>query len=403
MKYRKMGKNIKEEASALGFGAMRLPWKKFLFLKRFRIDEEEAIRMIRYAIDHGVNYIDTAYSYMGKKSEIVVGKALKDGYREKVKFLVTKLPMWKVKTREDFDKFLNEQLSKLDTDYLDIYLFHGLNKKRFELIKKLKLIEKMEQAKKEGKIRYFGFSFHDSLNVFKEIIDYYDWDVCQIQYNYMDAATNFQAETEGLKYAASKGIAVVIMEPLRGGKLANPPLEVRKIMDSSPIKRTPPDWALQFLWNKPEVSVVLSGMSTMQQVIENIQSAENSGINSLTAEELEILDKIANIYKKSIIIPCTKCNYCLEVCENGVAIPEIFDILNNYVANHDLKKAKKRFSKLVKEESKVDKENNNGAPDLCIKCRKCVAQCPQSIDIPEMLEKVSLAIEKGQSIDQIFK
>jgi predicted aldo/keto reductase-like oxidoreductase len=186
---------------------------------------------------------------MMKKSEIVVGKALQEGYREKV-HLVTKCPMGKMKKTEDFDKTLEEQLRKLQTRYLDIYLLHSLNKKNFEKVKNLGLIKKMEEAKSKGKIKHIGFSFHDSLDVFKQIIDYYDWDVCKIQYNYMDAATNFQAGTEGLKYASSKRIGVIIMEPLRGGRLANPTNEIKEILNNASIKRTPVDWALQFLWDK---------------------------------------------------------------------------------------------------------------------------------------------------------
>ena len=266
LKYRKMGL-LGWEVSALGFGAMRLPVDK-----QFKIIEDEAIKMIRYAIDHGVNYVDTAYPYHMGESEVLVGKALKEGYREKV-YLTTKLPIWLVKKREDFDTYLDEQIERLQTNP-DIYLFHGLNKDRLEKIKQLNLIEKMEEAKANGKYQYIGFSFHDGFEVFKEIIDYYNWDCCQIQHNYLDI--DFQAGTKGLQYAGSKDIAVIIMEPIRGGKLAIPEHkldtkpEIKNILDKSTAKRSMADWALQFLWNQPEVSVVLSGMSTMQHVIENV-------------------------------------------------------------------------------------------------------------------------------------
>lgn len=401
MQYRSMGKKIDWKGSALGFGAMRLPRKNFLFLKNFQVDEEESKKIIRYAIDNGVNYVDTAYYYMMKRSEIAVGKALKDGYREKV-HLVTKCPMGKMKKTEDFDKTLNEQLQKLQTNYLDIYLLHSLNKKNFEKVKSLGLIKKMEEAKASGKIKHIGFSFHDSLDVFKQIIDYYDWDVCQIQYNYMDAAMNFQAGTEGLKYAASKGIGVIIMEPLRGGRLANPTDEIKEIINNSPIKRTAVDWALQFLWDKPEVSVVLSGMGSLQMVKENVESANNSGIGKLMKEEHEILDKMAMIYQKNILISCTKCNYCLEVCDNGVNIPEIFELVNNYSQNPNDKKIQKRYKKLVKKSEKVDKSKHNGAPNVCKKCMKCMAECPQKINIPEMLDKALQVLENHQSIKEVF-
>ena len=274
MKYRKMG-SLDWEVSALGFGAMRLPMKN-----QTEVNEEEAIKMIRYAIDNGVNYIDTAYPYHNGESEAIVGKALKDGYRDKV-HLTTKLPMWLIKKTDDFDEYLNQQIERLQTKP-DIYLFHGLTKHRLEKIKRLGLIKKMEEAKANGLFQYVGFSFHDNLDVFKEIIDYYDWDCCQIQYNYLDI--EYQAGTKGLQYAGSKNIAVIVMEPIRGGKLAIPEHkldtkpEIKKALDESNVKRSMPEWALYFVWNHPEVSVVLSGMSSMQQVKENVESASKSEI-----------------------------------------------------------------------------------------------------------------------------
>jgi predicted aldo/keto reductase-like oxidoreductase len=260
----------------------------------------------------------------------------------------------------------------------------------------------MEEARSAGKIKHIGFSFHDSLEVFKEIIDYYDWDVCQIQYNYMDAATNFQAGTEGLKYAASKGIGVIIMEPLRGGRLANPTEEIKEIINKAPIKRTPVDWALQFLWDKPEISVVLSGMGSLQMVKENIESANNSTIGKLSKEEHEILDKMAKIYQKSILISCTKCNYCLEVCASGVNTPEIFELVNNYARNPNDKNIEKRYKKLIKKPEKVDKTKHNGAPNICTKCSKCITECPQKINIPDMLDRSYKVLEKQLSIKEAF-
>ncbi|MEJ2447636.1 MAG: aldo/keto reductase, partial [Anaerolineales bacterium] len=240
MQYRKMG-SLDWEVSALGFGCMRLPSRKFSLMGA---DKEESKRIIRYGIDRGINYIDTAWPYHLGESEKIVGESLQDGYRERVK-LVTKLPMFLVYRTSDFDRFLDVQLDRLQTDHIDIYLFHALNKKTFERVKQLGLIEKMEQAKRQGRIHHIGFSFHDTFPVFKEIIDYYDWDMAQIQYNYMD--TCVQATTEGLEYAYSKGIAVVIMEPVKGGTLADPPREAAAVMEDAEIERTPVDWALQFL------------------------------------------------------------------------------------------------------------------------------------------------------------
>ncbi|HEA70671.1 MAG TPA: aldo/keto reductase, partial [archaeon] len=294
MKYRKMG-SLDWDVSALGFGAMRLPINK-----QMKINEEEAIKMIRYAIDNGVTYVDTAYPYHNGESEVVVGKALKDGYREKV-HLTTKSPVWMIKKREDFDTFLDEQIERLQTTP-DIYLLHGLNRNRLQKIKDLNLIEKMEDAKAKGLIKYIGFSFHDNLEVFKEIVDYFNWDCCQIQYNYLDI--DYQAGTEGVKYVGDKGIALIIMEPIRGGKLAIPERvldrkpEIKEVLNEAEVKRSMPDWALQFVWNHPEVSVVLSGMSTMQQVIENVESAKNSEMNSLTKNDLKTISKLREAYSK---------------------------------------------------------------------------------------------------------
>ena len=267
MQYRPFGK-LDWKVSALGFGAMRLP---ILENDSSKIDEAEAIRMIRYAIDEGVNYIDTAYPYHGGASEPLVGRALQDGYRERVR-LATKLPIWLVESPADFDKFLNEQLTRLQTDHIDFYLLHGLNKTNWPKMQSLNVINWLEQARASGRIRHIGFSFHDSVDVFKQIVDGYDhWDFCQIQYNYMDIER--QAGTEGLKYAAARGLGVIVMEPLLGGRLVEPPEVVQEIWDSAPVKRTPANWALQWVWDQPEVPLILSGMSTMQQVEQNVASA----------------------------------------------------------------------------------------------------------------------------------
>ncbi|MCP4760697.1 MAG: aldo/keto reductase [archaeon] len=406
MKYRKMGTKIDWEGSVLGFGAMRLPLKQ-----ENQIDTEESIKMIRYAIDNGVNYVDTAWPYMMEKSEIIIGKALKDGYREKV-HLATKLPMWLVKKRKDFDFYLNQQIEKLQTNP-DIYLFHGLNKGRLELIKNLNLIEKMEEAKANGLIKHIGFSFHDSNETFEEILDYYDkWELCQIQYNYLDI--NFQAGTKGLKYAANeKKIAVIIMEPIKGGKLAIPEdklegkLEVKKVLDESKVKRKLPDWALQFLWNQQEVSVVLSGMSTMEQVKENINSANNSGINVLTEEEKQTIEKLRAAYEMYDVVPCTNCNYCMP-CPNYVSIPMILRFLNDISywnkINPFILSFYGRYAKTEEEykNRKAQGEEVGGIAGLCIECGECVEKCPQGIDIPTELKKVKAILEENKSIKEVL-
>jgi len=310
------------KVSALGFGCMRLPTRR---INKLRAKTDESIELIRYGIDKGINYIDTAWPYHLGDSEKIIGEALKEGYREKV-HLVTKLPIFIVRNSKHFDKYLKSQMKRLQTDYLDSYLFHALNEGQFKKVKTLKLIEKMEAAKNEGLIRSIGFSFHDTLPVFKEIIDYYPWDITQIQYNYVD--TSVQATTEGLTYAHSKGIAVVIMEPLKGGTLVNPHQEVLNILNSSEINRTPVDWALQFLWNKPEISVVLSGMNSKKMIAENCKSADQSGINSLSIKEENIIREISKVYRQKIVVPCTACRYCMP-CPEGVDIPQNFACLNN--------------------------------------------------------------------------
>jgi predicted aldo/keto reductase-like oxidoreductase len=389
MQYRKMG-SLDWEVSALGFGCMRLPQRR---LNRLRAETDESIRIIRHGIDLGINYIDTAWPYHLGDSEKILGQALKDGYRERV-HLVTKLFMPLVRRTEDFDRYLDAQLERLRTDYLDIYLFHSLNAGAFEKVKRLGLIAKMEEAQRQGRIRHIGFSFHDTLPIFKEIVDYYDWDMAQIQYNYMDTA--IQATTEGLVYAHGKGIATVIMEPLKGGMLANPPAEALDVMRANGHQRTPVDWALQFLWNRPEVSVVLSGMGSQQMVDENCASADRSGIGSLSAEEEEVITKLAEVYRRKMLVPCTACKYCMP-CPAGVNIPQNFAILNN-VSMESSRVMRwmvtRGYRKLVDSKGKLDKENPNGNASLCVECGKCLEKCPQQINIPVELEKAHAILGK---------
>ena len=398
MKYRKFG-STGFKVSALGLGCMRLPTKKFIPIQ---VDIPQSIRLIKNAVDKGINYIDTAWVYHFGASEKIIGSALQDGFREKV-HLVTKSPIFLVNKAEDFDKLLNKQLKKLQTDYIDTYLFHAMNKAGLEKLKKYNLIDKMLQAKKNGKIKYIGFSFHDTLPVFKEIVDFYHWDVVQIQYNYMDTA--IQATTEGLKYAAEKGMAMVIMEPLKGGQLANPTAEILDIMRDSKIKRTPVDWALQYLWNLPEISVVLSGMGNLQMLNENCDSADRSGVDSLNKEDLCVIDAFTKIYRKKILVPCTSCKYCLP-CPSGVNIPQNFAILNNFA----LEKSKLRrwlykrdYRKMANHSKKLSKDESNGNASLCINCGICLEKCPQNINIPVELKKVNAIFKKGEKINDTYK
>ncbi|TFG00822.1 MAG: aldo/keto reductase [Promethearchaeota archaeon] len=405
MKYRKMG-NLDWEVSALGFGCMRLPTKSLIDKQTNEskqvIDKEYAIKMIRYGIDKGINYVDTAWPYHDGESESVVGEALKDGYRQKVK-LVTKLPTWLIKSEEDFDTFLEKQLKKLKTDYLDVYLLHSLGKDLFETVKKFNLVKKMETARANGLIKHIGFSFHDSLKVFKEIVDYYEWDVAQIQYNYFDP--NYQAGVKGLKYAADKGIAMIIMEPLWGGKLTQSFPEVEEIIKKAPIDRSLADWALQFLWNQPEVSVVLSGMGELWQVEENVESANKSAIGSLKKEELEILSKLRKTYSKFITIPCTNCEYCMP-CPNSVNIPQNIRFLNDFIwfGEEQRERFESLYARFLKTEEELKEMGGKGAGNasLCIECGECIEKCPQKIQIPGVLKKVDAILGKNEKISDFF-
>jgi len=371
MQYRTFGE-LDWKPSALGFGAMRLP---VIGNDPARIDEPQAMQMIRYAVDRGVNYIDTAYPYHGGQGESFVGRALQDGYRERVK-LATKLPSWFIKTSADFDRYFDEQLERLQIDHVDFYLLHGLTKDYWTNLRRLRVLEWARRKMAKGHISHLGFSFHDSFDVFKEIVDAYDnWTFCQIQYNYMDV--DYQAGERGLKYAADNGLAVVIMEPLRGGQLTkNPPLSVARLWATAPVQRTPADWGLQWVWNHPEVSVVLSGMSTMQHVIENIASADRSGVETLTEDELALFDRVRDAYRTLNPIPCTNCKYCMP-CPNGVNIPRILEIYNDAIMYHDKQVARIAYQ-WVEESQRAD---------LCIECRQCEDLCPQDLPIAEWLKK----------------
>jgi predicted aldo/keto reductase-like oxidoreductase len=378
MKYRNFGK-LDWKVSALGFGAMRLP---IIGSDAAKIDEPEAIWMIRYAIDHGLNYVDTAYPYHRGNSEALVGKALKDGYRQKTK-VATKMPVWLIKTQQDMDKYLDEQLNRLKIDHIDFYLLHGLNKERWEQLNNLKVTEWAERKIDEGKFQHLGFSFHDEYEVFKNIIDGYDnWTLCQIQYNYADS--DYQAGTKGLKYAASKGLAVIIMEPIAGGNLAvNPTSEIQKIWNEAKTKKTPAEWALQWVWNQPEVSVVLSGMSTREQVIENIQSADRSGPNTLTRNELRLIDRVNQQYKQAGFIGCSGCRYCLP-CPEGVNIPQIISLYNEYSKDRD-DAVKKKYWEYITPQSQAKR---------CARCRTCETLCPQKLPISDILSRAAWIFEQ---------
>jgi predicted aldo/keto reductase-like oxidoreductase len=376
MHYRKFGK-LDWRAAALGFGCMRFPTTDGQ-RNSANIDEPEAIRMMRHAIDLGVNYLDTAYPYHTGSSELVVGKALRNGYRERVR-LATKLPVWLVKSPADFDRFLDEQLQKLQTDHIDFYLLHALNKSTWSnVVLKHHLLASAERALADGRIRNLGFSFHDEYPVFKKIVNATDlWSFCQIQYNYMD--TEYQAGMRGLKFAADKNLAVVVMEPLMGGRLADPPQAIRETISTDPAHRSPAQLAFEWLWDQPEVSIVLSGMSTMAQVVENLEFAESAHTAKLNPADHALIEQVRALYRARTTIPCTRCGYCMP-CPNGLDIPLNFELFNHAHTYDDLGAARFRYTFTMNESQRAGS---------CFSCRTCEELCPQCIEISEWMPKVS--------------
>jgi uncharacterized protein len=385
MKYRTLGASgIK--VPALGFGCMRLPMLagRKNSKRRCGVDADEAVRMMHYAYERGVNYFDSAWGYHMGWSEVVLGKGLARLSRDKV-MVTTKLPVWLAKKPADFKRLLSTQLRRLRTDYLDFYFLHALNAKSFERVRQLGVFDFLEKAMREGRIRHTGFSFHDGPASFKPIVDAYNWTTCQIQYNIVD--THYQAGTAGLRYAAKKGLGVIVMEPLRGGDLAGRVApSIKALWDSSPIRRTPAEWALRWLWHQPEVSMVLSGMSTMQQVKDNIRYASRSLVGALSEDELALVARVQRSYRKLRGIPCTGCEYCMP-CPSGVAIPRNFALYNDWTMFPGSDQAKLVYR------TWMDAANRASA---CKECGKCVSKCPQQLAIPELLKRVHSSLKSRQ-------
>ena len=384
--YRNFGKTGRK-VSILGFGCMRLP---ILDGRTDKINEPLATDMLHHAVDLGVNYVDTAYPYHGTSayeggmSEILVGNALKGGYRDQV-YLSTKLPTWLVQQKEDMNNYLDKQLKRLQTDNIDFYLLHGLNRDFWDNLIDFDVFEFLDSAIEDGRIRYAGFSFHDEYDFFKEVVDSYNWSFSQIQYNYMDE--EFQAGKAGLDYASSKGLGTVIMEPLRGGCLTNNvPPDVQAIWDSAEVHRTPAEWALRFLWDQPEINVVLSGMSTMEQVIENLKIAEDGNIHILTDNELNLFNKVKEIYNERIHVPCTACNYCMP-CKNGVDIPLNFSLLNDVHIYQNMGKPSGNYSFLSAKKMSAS---------FCDECGECEEKCTQNIPIRKYLKETRETFERNE-------
>lgn len=371
MQYRKM---CGEDISILGFGAMRLP---ILEKKSKKIDEKEAEAMLDYALEKGVNYIDTAYPYHGGESEKFIGNYLKKRNLRKKIFLATKLPAWLIKEEADFDRLFEEQLKKLQTDYIDFYLLHALNDKSWKKIKNLKVLDWCEKKKKEGKIKHVGFSFHDEFKVFKKIVESWDkWEFCQIMYNYMD--TRYQAGERGIRLAVKNNIDLIVMEPIRGGQLAkDPPAEIKKLWDKFSVKRSYADGALQWIWHHSEINLVLSGMSMLQHVKENIESAENAKVGIFNDKEMELFKKIRRTFLKRSPIRCTSCKYC-EPCPQGVAISACLGYYMQALIYDDKDQSKWLYNSFIREANRADK---------CVACGECEIKCPQKIPIIESLKK----------------
>lgn len=362
---------INRPSSALGFGCMRLPTRDG------HIDEQEAIRMIRRAIDGGVRYIDTAYPYHNGESELLVAKALKDGYRDRV-ILTTKLPLWAVKTRQDMTALLDEQLRKLEVDHVDFYLLHAMNEERFALMRSLDYASFLDDAMRQGKIRYPGFSFHDNADTFLRILNDYDWKLAQVQMNVLDGDT--QATLGGIRAAGEKGVGVVIMEPLRGGLLANPPAEVQALYDAFPVKRTAVEWAFRFLYTMPEVVTILSGMSTMAQVEDNLRIFGAAERAPLSPVEEELFAQVKEAYLSRVKTRCTGCRYC-QPCPRGVRIPRIFQGYDGKLLRGE-GDFRQDYAEIIAAEADASR---------CVSCRKCEAACPQHLPITRYLREIDQA------------
>lgn len=362
------------DVSRLGMGCMRLPTMQKD--GKTVIDREAAISMIRSGIDQGINYVDTAYPYHDGESEIVVGQALKDGYREQVK-LATKLPIWLVKEEKDMNRLLDEQLKKLDVPYVDFYLLHAMNKDRMELMRSLNYKKFFQEALSDGRIRHAAFSFHDDKDCFLDILhDYDNWSMAQIQYNYLD--DDKQATEEGLKAAGKAGVPLVIMEPLRGGALANPPADVQQLMEGYEVNRSAVEWAFSYVANYAEVATILSGMSNQQQLDENIRIFDSLTVGGLTDADKAFVKQIKETYLARVPIGCTGCRYCVP-CPNDVKIPSVFHAYNeNAMLGQDWKH-NWNYGNLVKDGADASK---------CVGCGACEAQCPQSLPIIELLSRI---------------
>jgi len=387
MQYRTMP-NSDEKLSVLGFGCMRLPVPKGRKQSIFApVDNERAAAQVRYAIDQGVNYLDTAYPYHGGTSESFLGEyVLKDGYREKVN-VATKLPCMTINKKESMEETFRKQLGKLKVEYIDYYMLHALNGQIWDKMLSLGVVDFMDTIRKQGRVRHMGFSFHGSKEDFRRIVDAYNWEFTMVQLNILDEQA--QASIDGIKYAHSKGLGIFVMEPLRGGALAvNIPKEAQKIYDSAPVKRSPADWALRWVWNHPEITMLLSGMNNEEHINENIKIASQAFPGSLTDNELTVIDNFKKAYLKSMQVGCTGCAYCMP-CPAGVMIDSAFLYLNNY---HMTTKLEAKITYAL-HAAIMTKDGKPHWTKTCTNCALCEKKCPQEIQIRKAFKLVQRDLE----------
>ncbi len=371
MQYRTMPKST-DKLSALGLGCMRLP-----LTPEGKIDRDKALEMMHYAYNHGVNYYDTAWGYHEGESEPMLGEFISQIKRKQI-YVATKLPCWLIKTREDMDSYLNQQLERLKTDYIDYYLLHALGNNSWENVHKLGVIDFLEEAKAQGKIRHIGFSFHDKYPVFKKIVEAYDWDFTQFMLNYLD--THYQAGISGYRFATQHNMGIISMEPLRGGKLVHPlPPEIKALWKKKGGGLSPLELALRWVWNLKGSTVLLSGMSNMEQLKQNIALADRFLADELSDKELNTYKFVRREYLKRIPIPCSECRYCMP-CPFGVAIPANLGTYNEAIMFDNQARGAQEYRWFIPEANRADK---------CTQCGACLPKCPQHIDIPTHLNKIS--------------
>lgn len=378
MLYREMGRTG-EMVSILGFGCMRLPTDG----RYEHIDRKKASSLLDFALESGVNYFDTAYTYHGINmkeggdSELFLGEYFHENGNRNEVYLSTKLPSWLINEKKDFDKYLNNQLKRLGTDYIDFYLLHSVKEKNWSHLEEMGVLDFLDSAIDDGRIKYTGFSCHDGTELFKDVVSSYNWDMCLIQYNYLDE--NIQVGREGLEFAAKRKMGVAVMEPLKGGVLADyTPPEVEEIWSNAENQETPVQWAFRYIWNHPEINTVLSGMNKMKHLVENIFTALDGEPHSLTAEDLKLMDEVKEVYRQKIAVECSACDYCLP-CPNGVNIPRCFSYLNQAAMLNDSTNVGTQYHFMLKDEEKADN---------CLGCGVCEELCTQNLPIREKMKQV---------------